>query len=156
MADRCRAVRRPDDTPLSALGLDAVEHAFLSAARFFMLGFCGDHAAWQHAVLNANAFFPGPNSAATMQSALRVVQTMRVTRRGCFHFSNPRCPCCAVIVTGDERHLVQMLQHARRGQHSRAAASALLLCEGRDAHDVLKACQALAQCADAGVTPVRP
>ncbi|MEO0391223.1 MAG: hypothetical protein AAF218_09830 [Pseudomonadota bacterium] len=133
---------QPGQCSLASLNLDAFDYGFLSAARYFCTAFSGDHSAWVTAVLNASAFFPCADSAETMRAALAVVQEMRTTRRSCFHFTNPRCAACAGRVTADERHLVQMVQHTRRGQTSRAASSAMLLCEGHDTAAVLAAAKA--------------
>ncbi|MEM8576687.1 MAG: hypothetical protein AAGF60_02445 [Pseudomonadota bacterium] len=138
MTEPCNARPRADETSIDTLNLDPFEFGFLSAARYFMVAFTGDQSAWINTVLNADAFFPGPRSAETMREALRVIQHMRAARRSCFRFSNPRCPCCAAIVTADERHLIQMVQHTRATRTSLAASSAMLLCEGHDVTDLLR------------------
>ncbi|MEO0938811.1 MAG: hypothetical protein AAFY38_11715 [Pseudomonadota bacterium] len=142
-AKKCDAARRPGDTDLASLGLDAFDYGFLCAARYFFVAFSGNPNAWIHAILNADAFFPHTQSADCMRAALAAVQDMRASRRSCFHFSNPSCPCCSVIVTPDERHLVQLFQHVRQGHTSRAASSAMLLCEGRDTSALITSMHAL-------------
>ncbi|MEM6387139.1 MAG: hypothetical protein AAF718_12975 [Pseudomonadota bacterium] len=136
----CHACRSKGDMTLAALNADAIDFAFLTAARYFFVSFSeADTTAWLSAVLESESFFPGPEHAETMRRALGVVHEMRVTRKSTFCFSNPRCPGCSAIVTNDERHLLQMVQYLRAGQISRASSSAMLLCEGNDATRVIAA-----------------
>lgn len=125
---------------LSELNADHVDYAFLCAARFFFLAFSnGDHEAWVSTILGSENLFPGPDSAEQMRLALAVVQEMRIARGSCFRFSNPRCANCTSVVTKDERYLLQMVQHARAGQRSKAVSSAMLLCEGNATERVVAA-----------------
>ncbi|MEM6371235.1 MAG: hypothetical protein AAF727_00420 [Pseudomonadota bacterium] len=146
MAKGCsKGSTAPGDTPLAALDVDPVEYGFLNAARFFCLSFSEPcSGAWVTALLGAPSFFPGDDSAETMRCALAVVHEMRTSRRSTFRFSNPRCEACAAIVTEHERHLVQMVQHARAGRGSMMASSAMLLCEGHDTARVCAAAQGFA------------
>lgn len=148
----CAAGQHGGDVPIDTLALDAFDLAFLAAARFFCLSFSGlDRAAWVKAILGAENFFPGPASAETMRRALGVVQDMRLARKSSLRFSNPRCRCCAEMVTQDERYLVQLVQALRAGRTSQAASSAMLLCEGNDVTRVMAAAQALADAAPAAL-----
>lgn len=141
MAERaCHACRSKGDTPLKALNADAIDFAFLTAARYFFVTFSDANSnAWLSAVLGSESFFPDSCHAETMRRALAVVHEMRTTRKSVFHFSNPRCPNCSSVVTDDERHLLQMVQFARKGQNSGVASSAMLLCEGNAADRVIAA-----------------
>jgi len=142
----CTRRMQPSDTPLSALDMDVLDFGFLTAARYFCDSLANPHGqAWIFAVLAPECFFPGANSAEKMRRALAVVQEMRTSRRSTFQFSNPRCEGCASIVTQDERHLLQLVQHARNGQRSRVASSALLLCEGHAKADVILAAHQFAE-----------
>lgn len=141
MADpRCHACRSQGETPLSALNADAIDFAFLTAARYFFVTFSEANSnAWLSAVLGSESFFPDACHAETMRRALAVVHEMRTTRKSVFHFSNPRCPNCSSVATDDERHLLQMVQFARKGQTSGVSSSAMLLCEGNPAERVIAA-----------------
>ena len=121
------------DQPLAALHVDPVEFGFLTAARYFCLSFSEPQGgAWVTAMLGAECFFPGEGSAEKLRRALAVVHEMRTSRRSTFRFSNPRCEICTAIVTEDERHLLQLIQHARARRGSLVASSAMLLCEGHN------------------------
>lgn len=50
----------------------------------------------------------------------------------------------ASIVTQDERHLLQLVQHARSGRVSMLASSAMLLCEGQTTDRVIAAAHGFA------------
>jgi len=146
MSERpCHACRSKGATPIAALDTDAIDFAFITAARYFFVSFSEPNSnAWLSAILGSDSFFPDSDHAETMRRALAVVHEMRTTRKSMFHFSNPRCPNCSAIVTDDERHLLQMVQHARRGQSSRMTSSAMMLCEGNDASRVIAAARAFA------------
>lgn len=145
--DKCRHGRlQKGDTTLNDHNLDVVDFGFLTAARYFCVSFSSPHSdAWVFAMLVPERFFPGPDSAEMMRRALAVVQEMRTSRRSTFRFSNPRCECCANVVTQDERHLLQLVQHARDGKRSHAASSAMLLCEGHDTADTISAAYQFAE-----------
>ena len=146
MSENCHSHRSPGDVPLASLRTDEIDFGFLSATRFFFLSFSqNDQAAWMTAILNAHSFYPKPDSSEVMRKTLAVVQEMRMSRRSCFHFSNPRCKGCSAIVTQDERYLLQMFQHARTGRNSAMASCAMLLCEGNSTDRVIDATLALAR-----------
>ncbi|WP_299206134.1 hypothetical protein [uncultured Tateyamaria sp.] len=153
MADRphnCCHRMSMGDTSLEALDADAVEYGFLSAARYFCVSFSEPlGGAWVTAMLGADYFFPGPDSAEKMRRALAVVHEMRTSRRSTFRFSNPRCEGCSSIVTEDERHLLQLVQHARAHRVSMLASSAMLLCEGHATDRVIAAARGFADCVGA-------
>jgi len=142
---RCRGNLRRGETPLDAMNVDAVAYSFLTAARYFFVSFSeSSEAAWVTVMLGSEHFFPGSNSAEKMRRALAVVHEMRTSRRSTFRFSNPRCEHCASIVTQDERHLLQLVQHARSGRVSMLASSAMLLCEGQTTDRVIAAAHGFA------------
>lgn len=145
----CHACRSKGETPISALNVDAIDYAFLTAARYFFVSFSDANSnAWLSAILGSESFFPDASHAETMRCVLAVVHEMRTARKSMFHFSNPRCAGCSAIVTDDERHLLQMVQHARKGQNSRMVSSAMLLCEGNDAERVIAAAREFANIFD--------
>ena len=129
----CSNRRAQGDLSLEALNVDPVEFAFLTAARYFCLSFQEPQSgAWVTAMLGSEFFFPGDASAEKMRRALSVVHEMRTSRQSTFWFSNPRCEECTAIVTEHERHLLQLIQHARARRLSMMSSSAMLLCEGSD------------------------
>lgn len=134
----CHARCAAGDVPLASLNADAVDLGFLTAARYFFVAFAeGDQAAWVTAMLGSDSFFPGLDSAEKVRRCLAVVHEMRSSRLSVFRFSNPRCKGCSAIVTRDERYLVQLIQHARAGNASMVASSAMLLCEGNSTDRVI-------------------
>ena len=136
----CSKLPTPRDIPIKDLDTDQIDQAFLSASRFFFLSFAeSDSSAWLTAILGSQCFFHGPGSAEIMRRALAVVHEMRTSRRSMFRFSNPRCAGCSSIVTQDERYLLQMIQAARRGESSKTASMAMLLCEGNPTDAVIGA-----------------
>lgn len=160
MADRpnkcCRRMSL-GDTLLEALSADIVEYGFLSAARYFCASFSAPHEAiWVTAMLGSDHFFPGSDSAEKMRRALAVVHEMRTSRRSTFRFSNPRCQGCASVVTEDERHLLQLVQHARAHRVSMLASSAMLLCEGHSTDRVIAAAHGFADCVGASTRDTIP
>ncbi|MEL6100886.1 MAG: hypothetical protein AAFR68_06170 [Pseudomonadota bacterium] len=135
---------------MSELHLDADDLGFLTAARYFCVSFAQpETSAWVYAMLSPTHFFSNGDAAEKLRRCLAVVQDMRTTRRSVFRFSNPRCADCAAIVTQDERHLLQLVQHSRAGRKSHAASSAMLLCEGYDTDGVLRAASCFADIAPA-------
>lgn len=142
----CKNVLRKGDVPLSQVTSDQSDFSVLQATRFFFTTFsAADPNAWVSAFLSADRFFPGSDSAETMRRVLVFVEEMRRARRSLFRYSNPRCEGCAGIVTYDERLLISVVQYLRARQHSKAASSALLLCEGEQHERFLAAGHALAQ-----------
>lgn len=134
------------DVALSDFDLDCDGFGFLTAARYFCVSFAQpETCAWVHAVLSPTSFFSDGNAALKLRRSLAVVQEMRCARRSVFRFSNPRCLACSAIVTQDERHLLQLVQYSRAGRKSHAASSAMLLCEGHDTRDVLRAAELFAE-----------
>ncbi|QBF30461.1 hypothetical protein [Thalassococcus sp. S3] len=117
----------------------------LTTARFFFLSFSEPQSAgWLTAILSAETMFQRPDAALLTRQVLIVLQEMRQSRRSTFRFSNPRCTCCADIVTHDERHLIDTIRASRALDRSRAFSSAMLLCEGQEVGRVLTAAEALA------------
>lgn len=113
MTEACPKKPRPGCVPLASLEVDPIDFAFLTASRFFFVSFSeADARSWVSTIISS---------------------------RSCFQYSNPRCQCCATIVTADERHLLQMVQHARAGRTSRVMSSAMLLCEGNPIEQVVTA-----------------
>lgn len=129
----CHYPSRPGDSSLKDLNLDEIDFAALTASRFFLMSF-SDAAGnpWQTMFLSADDLFPGTNCAETLCRLLAIVHEMRMSRKSMMRFSNPRCERCFSIVTEKGRHLLQMTQAIRENRGSRAASSAILLCEGNE------------------------
>ncbi|MEM9966897.1 MAG: hypothetical protein AAF755_02215 [Pseudomonadota bacterium] len=141
----CDKTHYSGDTLLAQLAPNAIDLAFLTAARSFFLSFCtGDTDVWIKTLLHADRFFPGHDSAEKMRLTLGVVHEMRQARRSNFRFSNPQCHCCSGVLTQDERYLLQMVQAARQQRLSDLCSSAMLLCEGNETRKVIQAARAFA------------
>lgn len=137
---------RSGDTRLGDLAPDASELAVLASARFFFLSFSEEGApGWCTAFLHAERFFGQDGAVETMRGVLRVVEALRQSGSTVLRFSNPRCTCCAEVLTPPERHLLLMVRAQRSGQPGRAATEALMLCEGGPTDKLLKAVASLAR-----------
>lgn len=137
--------RRPGDTPVAALDLTPRECAVLAAARYLFVSFAEPHShAWIAVVLGSDDFFSGEDHAAVARAVLTLVQEIRRSRRSVLHFSNPRCACCAGMVTAAERHMMLTLRFCAAEDVSAAATNAMLLCEGNGIGAVLDAARRLA------------
>ena len=147
MADPCNNTNgQTGQVAMNSLDPDYLDYAFLTAARFFFVSFSeASEDAWVSTMLSPESFFPGANSAEMMRRTLGVVHEMRLSRQSMFSYSNPRCLRCSAIVTADERHLLQMVQHVRAGRHSAAVLSAMMLCEGNDTDRMLHAVRRFAE-----------
>ncbi len=142
----CHGPRGPGDSSLEELDLDATEYGFLTAARFFFVSFAEPNSSvWLSTIISSNCFFYGPNHAEAMRRAVKMVHEMRISRRSMLRFSNPRCQGCSRVITEPERHMMQLLKHARRGQNSRMASSAMLLCEGNPIEGLMQATRELCE-----------
>lgn len=135
----CNFPIRPGDIRLRDLDMDETDFAVLTAARFFFMSFSdASGSPWLTMFLSTEDLFPGLNSAETMCRLLAVVHEMRLSRKSTMQFSNPRCERCTSIITEEERHLIQMIQAIRENRISRAASSAMLLCEGNEIDELLR------------------
>lgn len=142
----CTSKRAAGDVPLDTLDADAVSVNFLHAARYFFVALAERQPdALIMAVLASDSFFRCANGAEQMRLALAVCHEMRTSRRSVFRFSNPRCPCCAAIVTQDERYLMQLVQYAQEQNRSKVASTAMLLCEGNSTEGVIATAYAFAE-----------
>ena len=134
------------DVPIGEMNLDSIDFACLTAYRYFCLSFAEPAVqSWTTPILAANSFFPDPGSAEAMRRTFAVLHEMRISRRSPFRFSNPRCQGCSSIVTHDERHLVQLIQAARRKSDAPLLPSAMLLCEGNDSTRLVTAAKDFAK-----------
>ncbi|WP_421703708.1 hypothetical protein [Aliiroseovarius sp.] len=142
----CSAPDHGNDLPVAGAGLDRSELQVLTVLRYFLQSFTYPASqAWMTAFQVAGRHFPAEQSANLALAALDMVQAMRVARREGFRFSNPECPGCRQVMSGDERQLMGALAAARRGQRSRAHTHALILCEGNDVQPFLEATNILAR-----------
>ncbi len=118
----------------------------LTVLRYFLQSFTYPTSqAWMSAFEVASRHFPPQEAANLALAGLDMVQAMRVARRAGFRFSNPDCPGCRQVMSGDERQLLGALAASRRGQRSRAHTHALILCEGNDVQPFLETTNILAR-----------
>lgn len=68
---------------------------------------------------------------------MKLLRSLRGSRKSVFMYSNRDCPCCRGITTEHERRLITALSHARRGHEKRAQLEMMLLCEGNDTEEVM-------------------
>jgi len=142
----CSAPDHGDDLLVAEAGLDRAERQMLTVLRYFLQSFTYPTSqAWMMAFQVAGRHFPPVEAANLALAGLDMVQAMRVGRREGFRFSNPDCPGCRQVMSGDERQLMGALAAARRGQRSRAHTHALILCEGNDVQPFLEAANILAR-----------
>lgn len=136
-------------------GLDRDERALLQVMRYFFQSFTQPETqGWIMAFRAALQHFPHDQAANIALASLSVLQTMRMSRREAFRFSNPDCAACCEVLCDDERQLIGIVAATRRGQRSRAHTHALLICEGNDTVPVLNAALELSHLLVA-VQPVR-
>jgi len=142
---RCGQKMQQIDTTLTALNLSAEDYGVLMAARYYFASFAQpEKMSWMTVILACDDFFPQYCDAPRMaQTVLAMVHEIRISRKSTLRFSNPHCLDCANVVTAEERHLVLMLAALRAGDTSPARTHALLLCEGNETDDLLRAAQVL-------------
>lgn len=125
------------------------ERAVLTMARLYFQTFVDPRSmAWARALTDADACFSPRDHPLVAAQVLAVVQAMRLSRRSCFQFNNPTCPCCSAIVTEHERRLILTLHAMRRGDNSRAQLEMMMLCEGNRTDAVLHCMAELARTLD--------
>ena len=140
----CANNQHGDAILVASAGFDADERAVLNVMRYFFQSFTRSSTqGWMGAFRHALDVFPPEHAANVALAVLSVVQSMRMSRREVFRFSNPDCPGCRKILCDDERQLIGIVVAMRRGQRSRAHAHALLICEGNDTSPVLTAAREL-------------
>lgn len=120
-----------DAFPLVELGLDPFETDLLAILRHFFAAFTRpDSQAWQTAFAMAGERWGealGPQIAA---GGLGLLQSLRKARQREFTFANPLCRGCREMVTGDEAHLMRMVQALRRDRTDLARPEVQALTEG--------------------------
>ncbi|MEM9434616.1 MAG: hypothetical protein AAGA12_11905 [Pseudomonadota bacterium] len=130
---------------LADLGLDPVEEQLLAITRHVFQSFAVPGTqGWLNGLALAEQAFghDGPRLFARLVDALLAV---RATRRSCFIFNSPMCPCCSKVVTEHERRLITALSAIRRGLIGRARTELMMLCEGAEAGAVIHALVALSR-----------
>jgi len=137
--------KRKGDIPVTSAGLDEFELGLLSVARHFIISFAApDTQSWTIALNIASERWGISEGARAAVSLLAVIEAMRRARRSMFHFSDPNCPTCRETLTPNERHLMLMIHAIRQGQIGQAQTEAMLLCEGEDTTDLMRAAWGLA------------
>lgn len=144
----------PREELVETCGLDGFELRALEVIRLILAGMAGPLPRYAPDVAQvARAQFGWARSDAILAGLTALVQTMSVSRRDPFPYSNPFCPGCSRVLTQGEGQLMRVLHHARRGQQGRAMAYALLLCEARPVTALLDVAGDLASLVPPGADP---
>ncbi|MEM9319595.1 MAG: hypothetical protein AAGA70_11400 [Pseudomonadota bacterium] len=138
--------RRPcsKEWAVAKLGLDPIEEQFLEIARHIFQSFATPATqGWINGLMRAQHAFghDGPFLFARIVDAL---QAVRCARSSCFMFNSATCPCCAKIATEHERRLILAFAAIRRGQMGCARTELMMLCEGAETAQAVRALHLLA------------
>lgn len=141
----CGRILGPQDCHLHTLNLNVDHFAVLSVARSFFNAFATQNdAGWTSPFLRSNWFFPRhTDHLKIVRDVLALVEAVRCSRRAPLTFSNPRCACCASVVTEAERHFIELIRAMSSQSQSQATIHAMLLCEGNDISDVIEVARSL-------------
>ncbi|MEO9821252.1 MAG: hypothetical protein ABJ370_20885 [Paracoccaceae bacterium] len=66
-----------------------------------------------------------------------MLQSIKISRKSGFTFSNSDCPDCACILSEHERRLMIAIASVRRGRLEHARIELMMLCEGNDTLEVM-------------------
>lgn len=138
----CRALR-PGEHLLDEAGFDGLERALLRVMREAFIGMAAAPSRPSDPWRVAAAMFPGDPMMKLGGAAVALVQVMALCRRAPFRHSNPDCAGCALVLTGEERHLLLMLHHLRRGRPGAARVHAAMLCEAGPVEALIEAAMAV-------------
>ena len=137
--------RRAGDIPVNAIGLDEFEIGLLATMRYFITSFAAPETqGWVLAYRTAAERWGISDGAKAAYAMFDIVDAMRRARTTMFHFSDPHCPTCRETVTPNERHLMCMIHAIRRGRVGEAQTEAMLLTEGADNANMMRATWTLA------------
>ncbi len=137
------------------LGFDDTEFAVLTIMRHIFQSFADPESqSWMRAFYAALQHFPEEKATHVMVNTLSTLQAMRHTRASGFSYSNPSCARCSAILREDECRLLSVLAAFRRGMTSQAHGYALILCEGNDSTEFLRAAKHLAECLNETVATI--
>lgn len=130
---------------LAEVGLDDFETGLLKVLRHFCVSFAEPQSqGWIAGYGTATDLWgisAGPKAA---QAVFLVLDAMQRRRVSVFQYNNPACVVCSKRMTGNERHMMQMLHNMRVGKIAKARIDAMLLVEGGDTNTVLVAAYNLA------------
>lgn len=144
----------PREELVETAGLDRFERAALEVIRLILSDMAGHRPRYAPDTAQlAQARFGWQRGGAILAGLTAFAQTMSLSRRDTFHYSNPYCPGCCQVLTQGEGHLLRLLHHMRRGQRGRAMAHALILCEARPVAALLDAASDLASLVPPGTDP---
>ncbi len=130
---------------LAESGLDADEMVILTIARHYFQTFAYPEGhGWLPAMVIAADHFQRQGGPEVAYATLAAVQAMRYARSTVFHFSNPQCPDCCQVLTGDERQFMASLQAIRQASSAQSLTQAIILCEGGDVRAFVATLGALA------------
>lgn len=134
----------PDTVGLEECAYRDEDVALLEVMRYFFVSFTDpERQAWETAFQCSEIYFGPQRGGEVALALLRMIQTMRVSRRTTFRFSNPYCSSCRLRVTDCERHMLGAFRDLSAKNTASARAKALMLCEGFPAGEFLNAAAAL-------------
>ena len=147
----------PREGLLADAGFDSVERRALEVMRLIFAGMSKTRPRYAPDVSAvANTLFGCQRGGILLAGLTAFVQTMAISRSETFRYSNPFCTGCAAVMTENERHLLSILHHSRRGSTGRAMTSALFLCDARPVAPLLDAAADLASLAPLTQAAVLP
>jgi len=113
------------------VGFDRSETAILEVARFYWQTFAEPASqSWLFALHMSEQRFGDRQGGEIGLEILATVQAMRMSRKSCFRFNNPRCTGCAKFLSPHERLFMNVYIPLRDGKLGPALTHAMILCEG--------------------------
>ena len=120
---------------IKTLRMTALDYRLLRLARcLLMQPDSPDHPFWKRAHQIAKEVFPIAEAALVVQSMRRITHHIEQSRQNAFLFVQPNDPHSHMILTPEERALVEFLHFQRKGNTLGAQTMLILLCEGGDGH----------------------
>ncbi|MEP3844609.1 MAG: hypothetical protein ABJM43_04625 [Paracoccaceae bacterium] len=142
----CDRVPNGHEQLLADTSFDGAERQCLDIARLFFNTFAlPSQQHWIRAFAFAELVFDYESGARLATLILKVLQSIRISRKSVFTFSNPDCPGCARILSEHERRLMIAISSVRRGRPEHARIELMMLCEGNDTTTVMEWLEELAQ-----------
>lgn len=120
-----------EDRTVDELGLTSIDLTVLTIARYVFISFNRPKSqAWFSAFELAEAqfgAFVGPLIGLRVAGAVR---EMSQSRKSCFRFNSPACPCCRNKVTPGERYLMAAISAVREHRSTEADIYLMMATEG--------------------------
>ena len=134
----------PMDAERNTLDTDFFETNLLTVARHLFASFSKQQSHhWMEAFHVAENAFPAPFGATIGHAIAQIINEMRMSRSTTFSYYENTDLQAGTVLTREEKYLIQSLQAVKTGNHSRASASAMLLCEGGETRGLLAALERL-------------